>query len=132
MTMSANAVEFEPGRYSRHRLVEWFDQDKIAAMRVLVVGAGAIGNEVLKNLALLGIRQLSIIDLDRIEIHNLTRSVLFRESDVGRSKAEVAAMRVNDLLPEATVNVIEGPLETMLRPSLLAKYDVVFSCLDNF
>ena len=64
MTMSANAVEFETGRYSRHRLVEWFDQDKIATIRALVVGVGAIGNEVLKNLALLGVRQIAIIDLD--------------------------------------------------------------------
>ena len=125
-------MEFDPDRYSRHRLVEWFDQGKIATVRALVVGAGAIGNEVLKNLALLGVRQLSIVDLDQIEIHNLTRSVLFRECDVGRSKAEVAAMRVNELLPEAAVTVIEGPLESTLRPSLLAKYDVVFSCLDNF
>lgn len=43
-------MEFEADRYSRHRLVDWFDQDDIAAVRVLVVGAGAIGNEVLKNL----------------------------------------------------------------------------------
>jgi len=130
--MNANAVEFEPGRYSRHRLVEWFDQDKIATIQALVVGAGAIGNEVLKNLALLGVRKLSIVDLDRIEIHNLTRSVLFREGDIGLSKAGVAAMRVGELLPEAAVTVIEGPLETTLRPSMIAKYDVVFSCLDNF
>lgn len=131
-TMSSNAVESEPSRYSRHRLVEWFDQDKIATVRALVVGAGAIGNEVLKNLALLGVRKLSIIDFDRIEVHNLTRSVLFRECDVGRSKAEVAAMRISELLPEAAVTVIEGPLQTKLRPSLLATYDIVFSCLDNF
>ena len=125
-------MDFEPGRYARHRLVDWFDQDDIAAVRALVVGAGAIGNEVLKNLALLGVRHLTIVDLDHIEIHNLTRSVLFRESDVGRSKAEVAAERVRELLPEATTSVIEGPLETCLRPSLVKQHHVVFACLDNF
>lgn len=125
-------MDFEPGRYARHRLVDWFDQDEVAAVRALVVGAGAIGNEVLKNLALLGVRNLTIVDVDHIEVHNLTRSVLFRESDVGRSKAEVAADRVRDLLPEATPSVLEGPLETNLCPSLVRRHDVVFSCLDNF
>jgi molybdopterin-synthase adenylyltransferase len=125
-------VDFEVGRYARHRLVDWFDQDQITSTRALVVGAGAIGNEVLKNLALLGVQHLDVIDFDQIEVHNLTRSVLFREHDVGRSKAAVAAERVRELLPEAQVRVMEGPLEKKLRPSRLAQYDVVFSCLDNF
>lgn len=125
-------MEFEPGRYARHLLVDWFDQDEVAAVRALVVGAGAIGNEVLKNLALLGVRFITIVDLDHIEVHNLTRSVLFRESDIGRSKAEVAAERVRDLLPEAEPSVLQGPLETSLCPSLVMQHDVVFSCLDNF
>ncbi len=125
-------MDFELDRYARHRLVEWFDQDEIAAVRVLVVGAGAIGNEVLKNLALLGVRNLTIVDFDKIEVHNLTRSVLFRESDVGRSKADVAAERVKDLLPEAAISVLEGPLQNILFPSLVKQHDVVFSCLDNF
>ncbi len=125
-------MDFEPGRYARHRLLDWFDQERVAELRALVVGAGAIGNEVLKNLALLGVKNISIVDLDHIEIHNLTRSVLFRESDIGRFKASVAAQRVGELLPEGNARAIEGPLETTLRPSLLAKFDVVFSCLDNF
>jgi molybdopterin-synthase adenylyltransferase len=132
MTKSGGAVDIEPGRYARHSLVDWFDQDQVAAVRALVVGAGAIGNEVLKNLALLGVRHMAIVDLDHIAIHNLTRSVLFRESDVGRSKAEVAAERVRDLLPEAAPSVLGGPVETSLYPSLVKQHDVVFSCLDNF
>lgn len=125
-------MDFEPGRYARHRLVDWFDQDRVGAIRALVVGAGAIGNEVLKNLALLGVRNFTIVDLDRIEVHNLTRSVLFRESDVGRSKSEVAAERVRDLLPEAATSVLEGPLEATINPSRVKQHDIVFSCLDNF
>ena len=125
-------MEFDTDRYSRHRLVDWFDQDEVNSIRALVVGAGAIGNEVLKNLALLGVGRLTIVDLDRIEVHNLTRSVLFRESDIGRGKAEVAAERVRELLPEATVSFLEGPLEKTLTPSLVKQHSVVFSCLDNF
>ena len=56
---------------------------------VLVIGAGALGNEVIKNLALMGVGNIFIIDFDKIEAANLSCSVLFRESDNNRSKAEV-------------------------------------------
>ena len=65
----------EEDRYSRFRLIAWWDKDKLAAARVLVVGAGALGNEVLKNLALLGVGAAFVIDFDHIEESNLTRSV---------------------------------------------------------
>ena len=71
-------------RYERHELIDWFDQERLKAATVVVVGAGAIGNEVLKNLALLGVGKLNIFDFDKIEEHNLTRSILFSVSDIGR------------------------------------------------
>ena len=62
-------------RYSRLRLIGWWDQEKIASAKILVVGAGALGNEVLKNLALLGLGHVYLIDFDEIQDSNLTRSV---------------------------------------------------------
>jgi len=78
-------------RYSRLRLIPWWRQERLASARVLVVGAGALGNEVVKNLALLGVGTTFLIDLDEVEPSNLSRSVLFRARDGGRAKAEVAA-----------------------------------------
>ena len=63
-------------RYASLRLINWWDQDRISMAHVMVVGAGALGNEVLKNLALLGVGYLLIVDFDHIEASNLTRSVL--------------------------------------------------------
>src|SRR5207253_6035184 len=84
-------------RYSRLRLIGWWDQEKLRAAKVLVVGAGAIGNEVLKNLALLGVGHVWVIDCDEIEDSNLTRSILFRQADCGRSKAIAAAESVRNI-----------------------------------
>src|SRR3954471_13616406 len=89
-------------RYSRLRLIPWWRQEKLASAKVLVVGAGALGNEVLKNLALLGVGTTYVIDLDTVEPSNLSRSVLFRAEDGGRGKAEVAARRACEINPDVT------------------------------
>ena len=73
-------------RYSRLRLIGWWDQEKISNAKILVVGAGALGNEVLKNLALLGVGHVYLIDFDEIQASNLSRSVLFRAEHEGQSK----------------------------------------------
>ena len=78
-------------RFDRFRQIAWWDQGRLSRAKVLVVGAGALGNEIIKNLALLGIGNVLIADFDRVEHSNLSRSVLFREADNGASKAEVAA-----------------------------------------
>ena len=64
-----------------YTLLSWFKQDRVKNAHVLVAGAGALGNEVVKNLALFGVGHITVVDFDRIEVSNLTRSVLFREED---------------------------------------------------
>jgi len=118
-------------RYSRLRLIGWWDQDKIRAAKVLVVGAGAIGNEVLKNLALLGVGRIWVIDLDEIEDSNLTRSILFRHDDCGKSKAIAAAEEVRNINPDVTITPIHGNVITDIGLGLFREVDVVIGALDN-
>src|SRR5262245_35713927 len=87
-------------RYNRLRLISWWRQDRLRAARVLVVGAGALGNEVVKNLALVGLGTIYLIDYDLVEPSNLSRSVLFRSEDGGQPKAAIAARRARELSRE--------------------------------
>lgn len=113
------------------RLINWFSMERVRAANILVAGAGAIGNEVLKNLALLGFGNIYILDRDTIEMSNLTRSVLFRESDCGRSKAEAAAQAVKSINPAVTAWWKYGDVRFDLGVGAIRRMDVVIAGLDN-
>ncbi len=118
-------------RYSRFQLIAWWDQQKLRDAKILVVGAGALGNEVLKNLALLGIGTIYVVDFDTIEDSNLTRSVLFRQRDRGRSKAEVAAEAIRDMNPDTRIKPLQSNIITGVGLGVFRDVDVVIGCLDN-
>lgn len=118
-------------RYARHYLIEGWDQERLRNANVLVAGAGAIGNEVIKLLALLGIGHLLIVDFDTVEISNLARCVLFREEDIGRFKANVSAERARQIHPEMNVSAIQGDLEFDVGLDVYRAMDLVIGCLDS-
>lgn len=124
-------IDLEEDRYSRLRLIPWWDQERLANARVMVVGAGALGNEICKTLALLGVGKVLVIDLDTIEDTNLTRSVLFRHSDEGQPKATVVAKAMRDLNPDVRVQPRVGDVAHDLGQGVFRDMDIVFGALDN-
>lgn len=124
-------TESDDDRYSRFRLIPWWDQERLRKARVMVVGAGALGNEILKNLALLGVGKILLIDLDRIENSNLSRSVLYRTRDEGLAKAEVAARSAMDINPDIVVQPFVGNVVHDLGLGAFRAMDVVICGLDN-
>lgn len=118
-------------RYSRLRLIAWWEQERLARSRILVVGAGALGNEVLKNLALLGVGELYVVDFDTVDPTNLARSVLFRVTDRGRAKAVVAAERAAELNPDTRVIPMTRDVQFGIGLGLFRDVDLVIGCLDN-
>lgn len=117
-------------RFHRHQLITWWDQEALASSRVLVVGAGALGNEVVKNLVLVGVGHVEVVDMDTIENSNLARCVFFRPSDLGEFKAEVLSRRASELYDEVTVISHTVPVQR-LGVGFLAGFDLVIGALDN-
>lgn len=124
-------ADAEDGRFARFELMGWWDQERLSNARVVVIGAGALGNELLKNLALLGVGNVFVADLDRIENSNLSRSVLYREADCGRSKAQVAAERARDIYPEMRTQAFDGNIVYDLGLGVYRWADVILGGLDN-
>lgn len=123
--------EDDDGRFARFELIGWWDQARLACARVVVIGAGALGNEILKDLALLGVGNVFVADLDRVENSNLSRSVLFREEDCGRPKAEVAARRAVEIYPALRVRPFMGNVVYDLGLGVYRWADVILGGLDN-
>ena len=114
-------------------LLSWFKKDRVKQARVLVAGAGALGNEVVKNLALFGVGHIYVADFDRIELSNLTRSILFREEDAYSHayKADIVAKRAREINPQIEVTPIVGNLFSEVGFGLYRSVDVIIGCLDS-
>jgi molybdopterin/thiamine biosynthesis adenylyltransferase len=118
-------------RYHSLAISSVWELAKIRNARVLVVGAGALGNEVCKNLAMMGVSLIVVLDRDTVETANLSRSVFFREKDHGRAKTEAIGERLRELNPDVEILKLTGDLDSELGLGLIRRMDVVFSCLDS-
>jgi adenylyltransferase/sulfurtransferase len=114
-------------------MLSWFKAQKVNDAKVLVAGAGALGNEVLKNLALFGVGNIVIVDFDTIEHSNLTRSVLYRTEDAHNKshKAVVAAQKIKEINPKIHVLPITEHLENGVGLGIYRRMDVIIGCLDS-
>lgn len=104
--------------------------EPLKSAKVLVVGAGGLGCELLKDLAMSGITNIEVIDLDTIDVTNLNRQFLFRQRDVGSSKAKVAADFINKRCPWMKVVSHHGMIQDK-SPSFYASFQCIISGLDN-
>jgi molybdopterin/thiamine biosynthesis adenylyltransferase len=125
------AIDLGEGRFHRHGLIPWWDQDRLARATALVLGAGALGNEIIKNLCLLGVGHIRIVDLDVVENSNLSRSPLFRERHEGRPKALAAAESARELYPAMKVAWQQIDLVHELGWGHVLDADLVLTGLDG-
>jgi len=127
--------QYEPldSVYHRQGLIRWWDQQIVRDAKIFVMGAGAIGNETLKNLVLLGVTNIFICDMDTIEKSNLSRTLLFRRGDENNLKAKVAAQRLEEMSPDDNfkVDYFCGDVMYELGSGIFRRFDIVLGCLDN-
>lgn len=119
-------------RFDRSKRLGWFDLERVRESRVLVVGAGALGNEVCKNLVLSGFRRLTLVDRDHVVPANRNRCLFFSGEDARarRKKALVVAEKLALLDPEVEVETRVQWIEDC-EEELVARHHLVLGCLDN-
>lgn len=126
----SDSININDDRYSRLDIISWWDRDLLANAKVLVVGCGALGNEIIKNLAMLGVGNIYVVDMDKVEKSNLTRSILFKREDEGKSKAMIAAQRAYEINDEINIKYYDGSIFE-LGLGIFKKMDIVICGLDN-
>ena len=122
-------------RYSRHILIPGLDsigQRRIINARVLCVGAGGLGSPTILYLAAAGIGTIGILDFDKVELTNLQRQIIHTQNDLGKSKAQSAKEKVNQLNPGVEVILHELKLDESNALRIFKDYDLIIDCTDNF
>jgi molybdopterin/thiamine biosynthesis adenylyltransferase len=107
---------------------------KLYELKYFIVGSGAIGCELLKNLAMIGVKNIHITDPDHIEVSNLSRQFLFRNDNVGSSKSVVASNRIKNYNKNINITSYQEKLSSENQKfvdKLLPNIDIVFNALDN-
>lgn len=142
---ASEAIKLVSGKYQP--ITQWFtwhDNDlnyelvesKLKDTEFFIVGSGAIGCELLKNLAFLNVKKITITDPDTIEKSNLSRQFLFRSNDVGKLKSEIASIAIKQMKPTLEIHYLAEKVgsnninftEKMLNVKELT---AVFNALDN-
>lgn len=119
-------------KYERSKRIAWIDMEKIQRAKVLVIGAGATGNEVLKNLVLSGYKNITIVDMDHVVRSNLNRCIFFSEEDAvnRRFKAEAVAQRIQETNDNVKIDFYTKRIEN-LPETFIPSFDIALGCLDN-
>ena len=122
-------------RYSRHILLEEFGieaQQKLAASHALVIGAGGLGSAALMYLASAGVGEITVVDGDEVDLTNLQRQIIHRESGIGTNKALSAAASMRALNADIRVTPVTERLAADTVAEHVSKANVVLDCTDNF
>lgn len=122
-------------RYSRHIILQEVGvegQDKIAAARVLIIGAGGLGCPAALYLAAAGIGTIGIVDGDTVDLSNLQRQIAHHTKDVGREKVLSAAEKMTAINPDVQVRTYQMLLCADNIRDVIREYDFVIDGTDNF
>lgn len=127
-------TNYEIERYSRQLIVPEIGVDgqlRIRNSKYLIVGAGGLGCPVLVYLVGAGAINVGIIDYDTVDLNNLPRQILHRESFLGKSKAKSAKDYVLSVSSQAQIKTYEVQIDDTNALELIQEYDIIIDCTDN-
>lgn len=114
---------------------DYIDEKILADKKILIVGAGGLGCELLKLLVINGFKQISIIDMDKIERSNLNRQFLFDHSSIGKYKSEIAVKKIYEYRQDPTLKIESyiGNIkdEDKFGTKFYSNFDLILNGLDN-
>ena len=122
-------------RYSRHIVLDGFDtvgQERLLKSHVLIVGMGGLGSPVATYLASAGVGQMTICDFDEVELSNLQRQILHRDTRLGVNKALSAKIELETINPDCRIIPVIDRVDPAALDQLVASVDVVVDASDNF
>jgi adenylyltransferase/sulfurtransferase len=122
-------------RYNRQIMLPQIDvagQEKLLAARVLIIGLGGLGSPVAMYLAAAGVGHLVLNDFDEVDLSNLQRQIVHRQSSLGQHKVVSASNNLRELNPEVELTLLKEKLDEAALESCIQECDVVVDCSDNF
>ena len=122
-------------RYNRQIMLPQWDiaaQEKIKASKILIIGMGGLGCPAALYLASAGVGELWLADFDAVELSNLQRQILYRDTDIGLPKAQAAAKHLQQVNPHILIKPMVAALNDDNLLAIIEQVDVVLDCSDNF
>ena len=122
-------------RYSRHIVLDGFDtvgQERLLKSHVLIVGMGGLGSPVATYLASAGVGQMTICDFDEVDLSNLQRQIVHRDTRLGMNKALSAKIELEAINPDCRIIPVIDRIDPATLDQLVASVDIVVDASDNF
>ncbi len=133
--MTKILIKKDLDRYSKQIILKKFGiigQQKIMSSKVLIVGMGGLGCPLAVYLAGLGIGKIGIVDNDKIELSNLNRQIIYKYSDIGKYKVEVAQKKIKDINKKILVKSYKIRLNKNNILKIIKNFDIICDGTDNF
>ena len=106
-------------------------QEKLNNASVLVIGVGGLGSSVIQYLSAAGVGKIGIVDYDKVELSNLNRQLIYKESDLGKSKVEIAKNYISELNSSTEIEIFEMRINEKNLPNIIGDYDILADCTDS-
>ena len=106
-------------------------QQKLKKASVLIIGIGGLGSSVIQYLNAAGVGKIGIVDYDKVELSNLNRQLIYKDSDKGKSKVDVTKNYISELNSSTKIEIFEMRIDEKNLPNIIGDYDILADCTDN-